>query len=164
MKLTCILAFWLPFLHLGATSSINSIDLPKPPERRVGMKESEQLKPTDLTWYRYYQFYTSGETVVKNGLWIERTRDKDRERYDTDFTEVRRIFYNGTPSVHSVKSVWIEGVLRERVYELSEKLIIKVMYNAQGQEVMGAKAKARGGRAKRERVTRVFNEVYELNE
>ncbi len=164
MKLAFLIALWIPLSCLQATSSINSVPLPKNPENRVGIKESEDLKPDELIWYKFYRFYPSGGQEVLHGLWIERTRDKDRERHNTHFTEVRKIYYNGTESQHSVTSVWEEGVLRKRTYVLSEKLQIEVQFNAQGQEVMGPKAKARGGRAKRERITRVFHEVYELTD
>jgi len=164
MKLTLLLTIWFPFLLFGSSSSIDSIPLPKAPENRIGTQESESLQQDDLIWYTFYRFYTQENQEIKNGLWIERTRSRDRERFNSDFTEIRKIYYHGTPSSHSVESTWIAGTLRERVYILSEKLRISVQYNAEGQEVMGAKAKARGGRAKRERITRVFNDVYELND
>lgn len=159
-----ILFFIFPLMTIQASSSIRSVDLPQAPSNRYAIQESETQNQEELIWYAFYRYYLKGEEQVKHGLWIERTRSRDRERFNTDFTEVRKIFYEGKASTHSVESTWIDGVLRERIFILNAKLKISVKYNAQGQEIMGPKAKARGGLAKRERITRVFNDVYELNE
>ena len=149
---------------LAASSSIDSLGLPAHPENRFSLQTFEELDRDALVWYTYYRYYLEEGSQVKHGLWIERVRSRDRERFDTDFEEVRHMYYQGERSTHSVKSIWIGGVLRERIYTLSEQLQIEVKYNADGREMMEGTANARGGRAKRERIVRVFKDVYNLNQ
>ena len=149
---------------MGAPSSIDSLGLPAFPENRYNLETSESILRDELVWYRFYTYFTNDSgNETRHGLWIERIRSRDRERYNTDFVETRKIFYQGSESQHAVISTWVGGVLRERKYVLSEKLEIVIEYNEAGQEMMGPKANARGGRAKRERITRVFDEIYKLN-
>ncbi len=163
MKLKLLLLFLISLSSLGAApSSIDSLGLPEAPENRYQLEQVEQIDREAEVWYSFYTYYTSGEAQVKHGLWIERMRSRDRERHASDFVETRRIYYAGEVSNHSVVSVWINGVLRQRDYILSEDLRVTVKYNEQGQEMRGAKANARGGRAKKERIIRVFDNVYNL--
>jgi hypothetical protein len=159
VKLLCLSS--LPLL--AAPSSIDALGLPEAPENRYNLEEFESVLPDALIWYTFYTYFNEGGEEVKHGLWIERTRSRDRERYNRDYMEVRRIYYHGKISQHAIESTWIGGVLRQRDYILSENLVITIRYNEQGQEEMGPKANARAGRAKRERITRVFDEVYKLN-
>ncbi|MDF3128504.1 hypothetical protein P0Y35_04790 [Kiritimatiellaeota bacterium B1221] len=163
MKLKIILMCFISFSALwAAPSSIDSLGLPEVPENRYQLDEWEKIDREAEIWYTFYTYYKSGEDEVKHGLWIERTRSRDRERHATDFEETRKIYYEGEVSVHSVVSIWINGVLRQRDYILSEDLRVTVKFNEQGQEMRGPKANARGGRAKKERIIRVFNDVYNL--
>lgn len=146
----------------AAPSSIDALSLPEVPANRYNLEKVELVQADSLVWYTAYSFHKSGELEIKHGLWIERTRSRDRERYNTDYEEMRRIYYEGEASIHGVKSIWVAGVLRQRDYILSENLVITIEYNDQGQEMMGPKANARGGRAKREQIIRVFNDVYKL--
>jgi len=158
--ITLVIFIFAP--SVGAVSSIDAMGLPAHPENRYTLQEFESLEKEELIWYTFYRYYMESGQEVKHGLWITRMRSRDRERFDTDFEEKRVIYYEGVPSNHSVESVWIDGVLRERVFTLSENLVIKITYNDDGKEIMEGKANARGGRAKRERIVRVFNDVYEL--
>ncbi|WFB37468.1 hypothetical protein P3T73_06805 [Kiritimatiellota bacterium B12222] len=162
-KIFCILLFLTSFTLQAAPSSIDSLGLPEKPETRYDLDEVENIDREERVWYEFYTSYTENGEEVKHGLWMERERSRDRERHDTDYVEVRKIYYQGEVSTHSVVSTWVNGVLRERNYILSEELNVLIKYNAQGQEIMGPKANARGGRAKRERITRIFNEVYQIN-
>ena len=149
---------------LAAASSIDSLNLPSHPENRFSLETVERMDPDALVWFTYYRYYLEEGSQVKHGLWIERVRSRDRERFDTDFEEIRHMYYQGERSAHSVKSIWIAGVLRKRVYRLTEQLTIEVTYNEDGRERMEGAAKARGGRAKRERIVRIFQDVYNLNQ
>ena len=149
---------------LVASSSIDSLGLPAHPENRFSLQTFQQMDRDALVWYTLYRYFLEEGAQVKHGLWIERVRSRDRERFDTDFVELRHIYYQGVRSAHSVKSIWIGGVMRERIYTLTEKLKIEVNYNEEGREMMEGAANARGGRAKRERIVRVFKDVYNLNQ
>lgn len=144
-------------------SSIDQLPLPQEPSRRYGLKEVERVKQEAELWFERYSVYEEGGKEKRHGLWIERRRTRDRERFDQDFTEVRRMYYSGKLAEHRVESIYQRGVLRKRIYVLSNDLQIEVEYNERGEALRGKRASARGGRAKRERVMRVFDDVYDLN-
>ena len=163
LKLLIFIIMYISALR-AAPSSIDSLGLPEEPETRYNVETSETILRDELVWYSFYSFFISESgDETKHGLWIERIRSRDRERFNTDFVETRKIYYSGEESLHSVVSTWVAGILRERQYIISEELNITLKYNDQGQEIRGPKASARGGRAKRERIIRVFNEIYKLN-
>lgn len=122
-----------------------------------------EIDPDKPVWYREYSYYEEKGKYLKHGLFIQRTRFRDQERYATDYQEIRRMYYYGTPSTHFVLSVWKDGVLRRREYHLSRKLVFHLEYNEQGEVVRGLKHQARAGRTKRERIAKIFDNVYDLN-
>ncbi len=147
---------------IAAPSSIDSLALPKAPSQRFGMKEHVESDPDLERWYYAYRYFEQGGAEIKHGLEIERKRSRDRERFDTDYVEKRRIYYEGKAAQHFVESTWVNGVLRKRVYHIQQGLEVVLEYNADGALKQGPKAHARGGRAKRERIVAIFHEVYEL--
>jgi len=148
---------------LAAPSSIDVIGLPQAPATRYDLEEVEEVNPEAEVWYRLRHWYEKGGDEVLHGLWIERRRSRDRERYNTDYVEVRRMYYDGERSAHSVVSTWVGGMLRKREYRLSDELDITVEFNSRGEPMQGPRSNARGGRAKRERITDIFDNIYELN-
>jgi hypothetical protein len=147
----------------AAPSSIDAPGMPKAPSVRYDLETVETVDPEAETWYLSYSYFEEEGKPVRHGLYIERTRSRDRERHATHYEELRRIYYSGEPSMHEVTSIWIDGILRRRDYRLSEKMVITLEYNEQGEIIRGLKQKARGGRAKRERITELFDRIYELN-
>ncbi|MDA3874937.1 MAG: hypothetical protein PF795_13390 [Kiritimatiellae bacterium] len=148
---------------LATPSSIDAIGLPVAPASRFETEKIEKVDPDAEVWYSLEHVYAYEGEKVRHGLWIQRSRSRDRERYRTDFVEIRRMYYEGEGAEHEVVSTWIDGVLRKREYKLSDELMITLEFNASGQPMRGPRQNARGGRAKRERITNVFDEVYKIN-
>lgn len=159
-----LLSSFLSLPSLFATpSSIDSVGLPLAPANRYDTRKIETMDADAEVWYSLEHVYDLEGETVRHGLFIQRIRSRDRERHRTDYVEVRRMYYEGEPADHQVISTWIEGVLRKREYKLSEALVVTLEFNASGQPIRGPRRNARGGRAKRERITNVFDRVYKIN-
>lgn len=161
-----IFTLFVSFLISGvvaAPSSIDRMGLPVSAAKRIGMRTVENLDREAEVWYRSHQEYGDEGSATKHGLEVIRTRSKDRTQHNTDYVEVRQMYYEGVAAEHRVQSVWIDGTLRRREYRLNADLSVEREFTADGRLVRGAKANARGGRAKRERIIAVFDEVYQLD-
>lgn len=147
----------------AAPSSIDALGLPQAPSTRYDLKKVENVDREAEQWYLSYSYYEENGERVTHGIRIDRVRSRDRERHATDYVETRRLYHDGEASRFTVVSTWVEGVLRQREYHLTENLVITLNYNSRGQLMRGPRQNARGGRAKRERITNVFDSVFQLS-
>jgi hypothetical protein len=147
---------------VAAPSSIDTLALPTPPVRRYDLETVEEVRRGEETWYRRVQVFERDGAKVRHGLEIERVRTRDRETFDLDYIETRRMYDGGVPAPHRVVSTYEKGVLRQRDYVVDGDFTISLRFNESGQEIQAPGAATRGAGRKRDRITHVFDSLYEL--